>query len=63
MCAFCGDYPCDKFNSFLDVTVGYAVLESDNALLREKGWEEWLALQEGRMKRGYTYSEGKYIND
>jgi len=55
MCAFCENYPCDKFAAFLDVSVGYHVLEQDNILLRDKGWEAWLALQEGRWEKGYTY--------
>ena len=59
MCAFCEDYPCDKFSSFLDASVGYPVLEHDNALLRDKGWEAWSALQDARCEKGYTYSEGK----
>jgi len=59
MCAFCGDYPCEKFGAFLDKSVGYPVLEHDNALLRDKGWEAWMALQEGRCLKKYTYHEGK----
>jgi len=57
MCAFCDDYPCDKFNAFLDVTVGYPVLENDNALLRDKGWEAWAAVQDERVAKGYTYKD------
>jgi hypothetical protein len=57
MCVFCEDYPCDKFADFLDITVGYPMLEHDNALLRDKGWDAWMALQEGRSERGYTYSD------
>jgi len=58
MCAFCDDYPCDKFAAFLNVTVGYPVLEQDNTLLRDKGWEAWAALQDGRRANGYTYKDG-----
>ena len=57
MCAFCDDYPCDKFNSFLNVTVGYPVLENDNLLLRDKGWEAWATLQDERREKGYTYKD------
>jgi hypothetical protein len=57
MCALCEDYPCDKFAAFLNVTVGYPVLEHDNALLRDKGWEAWSALQDERRNAGYTYQE------
>ena len=56
MCAFCEDYPCDKFAAFLKESVGYAVLEYDNALLRDKGWEAWSVLQEERREKGYIYS-------
>ena len=57
MCAFCEDYPCDKFATFLEVSAGYPVLELDNELLRDKGWEAWSILQEERKKRGFTYQE------
>ena len=57
MCALCENYPCDKFAAFLDVTAGYPVLTSDNALLHDKGWEAWLALQEERKGKGFTYQE------
>ena len=33
------------------------VLENDNALLCDKGWEAWLILQEERLEKGYTYQE------
>ena len=59
MCALCENYPCDKFAAFLKVSVGHSVLEHDNALLRDKGWEAWSALQNRRREKGYTYSEGK----
>jgi hypothetical protein len=59
MCAFCEDYPCDKSAAFLEVSVGHSVLEHDNALLRDKGWEAWAILQDGRRGKGYTYSEVK----
>ncbi|MCL2677556.1 MAG: DUF3795 domain-containing protein [Clostridiales bacterium] len=56
MCAFCHDYPCEKFAAFF---AGYPVLERDNALLRDKGWEAWAELQNKRRAQGYTYSEKK----
>ena len=59
MCAFCEDYPCNKFDTFLNVSVGYPVLEQDNTLLRDKGWEAWMELQDERRAKGYTYSDGK----
>jgi hypothetical protein len=59
MCAFCEDYPCDKLSAFFFFFVGCPVLEHDNALLRDKGWEAWTALQEKRLVKGYTYSDGK----
>ena len=55
MCALCDDYPCDKFAAFLKASVGYHVLEQDNALLRDKGWEAWSLLQDERGEKGYTY--------
>jgi len=59
MCAFCGDYPCEKFTAFLNASVGYSVLEQDNAVLRDKGWDAWLELQAKRRATGYIYSEEK----
>ena len=56
MCTFCEDYPCDKFTVFLKRN---PVLEHDNALLRDKGWEAWAELQERRRESGYTYQEDK----
>ena len=59
MCAFCEDYPCDKFTAFLNVSDGYPVLKHDNALLRDKGWNAWAELQAKRREAGFTYSEEK----
>ena len=56
MCAFCDDYPCDKIAAFLKASVGYSVLEQDNALLRDKGWDAWFELQTERRASGFTYS-------
>ena len=56
MCVFCKDYPCDKLSTFLDTN---SVLEHDNALLRDEGWETWAELQDRRRKSGYTYQENK----
>ena len=56
MCALCDDYPCDKFTAFFK---GYPMLERDNALLREKGWDTWAELQDKRQAEGYTYSGEK----
>ena len=52
MCAFCDEYPCDKIAGFLK---RISVLESDNVLLRDKGWDAWLALQNERRGTGFTY--------
>ena len=49
MCAFCNEYPCDTFTDFFK---GYPMLENDNALLRDKGWDVWAALQDERKERG-----------
>ena len=56
MCALCDDYPCDKFAAFFK---GYPVLEHDNALLRDNGWDAWEKLQDKRQATGYTYAEWK----
>jgi len=54
MCAFCSEYPCEKFADFFK---GYPMLEQDNALLREKGWDAWAELQNERKMKGFTYSD------
>ena len=54
MCALCEDYPCGHFDAFFK---GYPILKQDNALLREKGMEAWLKLQDGRHASGFTYNE------
>ena len=56
MCAFCDNYPCDKFTEFFS---GYPMLKEDNALLRAKGVEAWAQLQDERLVNGYTYSENR----
>ena len=59
MCAFCKDHPCDIFDAFLNESAGYRVLEHDNTLLRDRGWDAWFALQDERKNRGYTYQDEK----
>ncbi len=54
MCALCADYPCDKFAGLL---AGYPMLKGDNALLREKGMDAWMRLQDDRRATRYTYSD------
>jgi len=56
MCALCDNYPCDKFAAFFE---GYPVLEHDNALIRREGLDEWSKLQDERLARGFTYSDGE----
>ena len=56
VCALCNAYPCDKFDAFFK---GLPVLEHDNALLRDSGWEAWATLQDERRARKFTYSEDK----
>jgi len=58
MCAFCNDYPCEKFSEFFK---NYPMLEKDNALLRDKRWDEWEKLQDERKAKGYTYSDNKNV--
>ena len=53
-CAFCDDYPCARLDVYFDT---YPLLAQDNALLREKGVEEWIALQEKRQKEGFTHND------
>jgi len=53
MCAFCDSYPCEAFTIFFE---GYPILKEDNALLREKGMDAWLAMQDERRSKGWTYS-------
>jgi len=52
MCALCNSYPCELFNKYFGE---YPLLLSDNAILREKGMDEWSKLQDGRMASGFTY--------
>jgi hypothetical protein len=52
MCAMCVSYPCGHFNDFLKA---HPLLEHDNSLLREKGFEAWSELQDDRRARGFVY--------
>ena len=54
MCAFCQDYPCEKFE---EVFKAYSILQGDNAKLRENGTEEWGKMQDERCKIGFSYTE------
>ena len=54
MCAFCQDYPCDKLTGFFNRN---PILERDNALLRDKGWDAWAALQDERRQAGYSLQD------
>jgi len=54
MCALCKDYPCDILSVFLNRN---PVLEHDNALLRNEGWDAWAELQDKRLGSGYTYQD------
>ena len=56
MCALCECYPCEKFSDFF---TGYRMLEQDNALLRDKGWDAWAELQDERRLKGFINSEVK----
>jgi len=59
MCAFCKEYPCERFDAFLQNSDGYPVLKQDNALLRDVGWYAWAELQGKRREAGFTYSDEK----
>ncbi|MDR0790977.1 MAG: DUF3795 domain-containing protein [Methanomassiliicoccaceae archaeon] len=52
MCAFCDEYPCTVFKEF---SADHPIIVRDNALLREKGWDAWLKLQDERRAKGFTY--------
>ena len=55
-CTLCVSYPCKIFNDFFK---GYPLLKQDNALLREKGLEEWAKLQDERHANGFVYQADK----
>jgi hypothetical protein len=59
MCALCGSYPCEIFGEYFE---GYPLLENDNVLLRDKGWEAWAKLQDERQASGFTYADDKSIS-
>ncbi|MCL1790514.1 MAG: DUF3795 domain-containing protein [Peptococcaceae bacterium] len=54
MCALCGEYPCEKLAVILQ---RHSLLESDNVLLRDKGWEAWGYLQDERQRSGFVYTD------
>jgi len=56
MCVMCSDYPCEKIE---DLFARNPVLKDDNALLRDKGWEAWAALQDKRISDGYILQDDK----
>lgn len=56
MCAACGEYPCGEF---ADAFRHYPMLQDDNRLLLEKGWEKWSAMQAERCNQNYTYTDSK----
>ena len=56
MCAFCDSYPCELFTDFLK---GYPILENDNALLREQGYDAWFKLQDERRAKGFVYQQAR----
>ena len=54
VCALCKSYPCELFTRYFE---GYPILKHDNSVLREKGIDAWLKLQNERMEKGFTYAE------
>jgi hypothetical protein len=52
MCVLCDDYPCELLKGFYE---GRPMLVNDNAVLREKGWDAWLKMQDERRAKGFTY--------
>jgi len=51
LCAFCDEYPCEKFNALQ----GCQAMKQDSDLLRSQGIEAWAKLQDERRKIGFTY--------
>jgi len=58
-CALCESYPCEKFDAFLQQSVGYPTLKQDNELLRGQGIEAWAKLQDERRMTGFVYSDDR----
>jgi hypothetical protein len=58
MCALCAEYPCGKIVAFFERN---PALEHDNVLLRDKGWQAWVALQDKRKSDGYIFQDDKQI--
>jgi len=54
LCALCVEYPCEKFDEFFKA---YPTLKTDNAVLFEKGMDEWSKMQNERRTNGFTYSD------
>ncbi|MCL2317877.1 MAG: DUF3795 domain-containing protein [Methanomassiliicoccaceae archaeon] len=54
LCALCESYPCVHFADFLK---RIPLLEKDNLILREKGFEAWSKLQDERRAKGFTYQD------
>jgi hypothetical protein len=59
MCALCENYPCDLFADFFQ---GYPMLEHDNSILRNCGWEAWGKLQNERKTKGFGFAYGNNSN-
>ena len=56
MCAFCKEYPCEKFDKYFH---GYPILKNDNQLLRDEGIDIWSKIQDERQANGFTYTDKK----
>ena len=54
MCAWCKEYPCDKFDEFFK---GYPILKNDNDILRKDGLDKWAVMQDERQEKGFAYSD------
>jgi len=54
VCALCDRYPCVLFEDFFKRA---PTLESDNRVLREKGFEAWSKLQDERRAKKFTYQD------
>jgi len=58
MCALCESYPCEHFEGAL---AAYPGLKEDNALFRDRGLEEWSALQDERKAKGGAHADEKIV--
>jgi hypothetical protein len=54
VCALCGDYPCERIQTFART---YPLLLVDAQRMREIGIDAWIAEQEKRALTGFSYTD------